>query len=829
MKKILFLILLINVAVLTNSYSQQDINGWYWMNAKPTGNNLNWVFITATGSHYAIGAKGTFAKSTDGGMQWSINSQVGRYDASLAYRELRAGFFMDANTGFVAGSLVLNNVEGVVSKTTDGGTTWTNYQYNDTSGSVNGMYFINSNTGFICGGTRARVHKTTDAGQTWTDISAGLSPTNTYNAVFALDENNIYLAFSTRRLYYTSNGGTNWSLISLPGTTGGNTITDVYFKDANTGYACGNTNYFAYTTNAGANWTQNNPSAPATSGLKDIVYDSGILYVLAATKPYIFKSVNEGATWDSIRFYDSSNVYQPVSSSYNSLSISGNDIAVVGTSGHVTVSSNGGSNWTNRNYSVNSGSNFYYSITMLSPSDFWLSSTGGVGSLLHTVNSGTNWTQIPSAHNVAIFQMDFPSTDTAYSCAGNVPGGIGQVAKSVNGGLNWSLLPNPAINHTFISLDFINGSTGYVGGGGSGLPANVYKTTDGGASWITQPTGASGSVLSVQMTEANKGYALTTTLHKTTNGGTNWSSIAIPSAVWLNMNVINNDVIFINGTSASSNGNPVIYKTTDGGSSWTNVSGDLPDSLSVNRTRWLNLFDGVAGCTGGLLAKTSNGGVNWVVSNAGFSSISDLAFPYKNIWYAVSNSSPSYSIGRNTDNISTITVNLYIGIEGFWNGTTQVSDTVTAELRSSSSPFNTVDVSSTVVTSGTGYGTFVFTSAPAGSYYIVVKHRNSLETWNASPIIMSAGGNYNYSFTSSDSQTLGNNTILKSGRYCNYSGDVNQDGMIDGTDFAMVDNAAAVSLSGYVTEDLDGNNIVDGSDKLIVDNNSYNLVSVVTP
>jgi len=825
MKKTFILIVLLSISVFTNSYSQQDLNGWYWLNAKPTGNNLNWVFITPTGSHYALGNKGTFANSTDGGMQWSINSSVGRFDASLSYRDLRTGFFLDANTGFAAGSLVLNNVQGVVSKTTDGGANWINYQYNDTSGSVNGMYFINANTGFICGGTRVRVHKTTDGGVTWSDISTGLSGTNTYNAVYAIDENNIFLAFSTRRLYYTSNGGSNWSLITLPGTTGGSTMTDVYFKDASTGFACGNPNYFAYTVNGGANWTQNNPSLPLTTGQKDITYDGGNLYMLSASRAYIYKSLNDGVTWDSIFFYDSTNVYQPVSPAYNSVSVRGSDIAVVGASGHVTVSSNGGSNWTNMNHSVNSGSNSYNSITMNSPSDFWLSSTGGVGSLLHTTNAGINWTAIPSAHNVAIFQLDFPATDTAFSCAGNIPGSIGQIAKSVNGGLNWSLLTTPAINETYVTLDFLNGSTGYVGT----APANVYKTTNGGASWITQSTAGSGTVLSVQMIDVNSGYALSTSLRKTTNGGTNWVSVSIPAGTWSNMNVLDMDVLFINGATAPSNGNPIIYKSTNGGGNWTNVSGDLPDSISVNKTKWLSLNDGIAGCTGGLMAKTSNGGANWAVSNPGILSIADVAFSNKNLWYAVSNTGGNYPIVKNTDNITSISVNINTGIEGFWNGATQVSDTVTAELRSSTSPYNTIDVSKTVITSGTGFGTFEFLSAPSGSYYIAVKHRNSLETWSASPISMSAGGSYNYSFTTSASQTYGNNTVLKLGRYCNYSGDVNQDGFINLIDVDSTYNGSGSFLSGYEVTDLNGDNIVGLVDVLIAYDNSAGFVLVMKP
>lgn len=821
---------LLLIAVLSGySFSQQDANGWYWLNAKPTGNTLNWVTITPGQNIYSIGAKGTFAKSTDGGAQWNISSMVGLSDAAMAYRDQRTGFFIDDNTGYSAGSLLINTVQGVISKTVDGGMTWTNYQYNDSSGSVNGMYFINANTGFICGGTRVRVHKTTDGGLTWSDISTGLTGTNTYSAVFALDENNIFLAFTTRRLYYTSNGGANWALMTLPGTTGGSTMTDVYFRDANTGYACGTPNYFAYTTNAGANWTQNNPSIPSTGGMKDLVFDSSTLYMLANTKAYIYKSVNDGATWDSIFFYDSSNVKQPSGSTYNSLSVRGSDLAVAGASGHVTVSADGGATWSNRNKSVNSGSNFYNSIRMLSPNEFWLSSTGGIGSLLRTTDAGMNWTAIPSAHTVAIFQLDFPSADTAYSCAGNVAGSIGQVAKSTNGGLNWSQLPVPATNHTYLSLDFLNGSTGYVAGGGLGLPANVYKTTDGGSSWTAQSLGYSNSVYSVQMIDLNTGYALGLNLHKTTNGGVNWTAVGVPSGTWTNMHVIDEDVVFLNGATAPSNGNPLVYRTTNSGGTWTNVSGDLPDSLTVNRTRWLNLLDGIAGCTNGLTAKTSNGGINWSVSNPGISSISDLAFSGRNLWYAVSNTGTSYPVLRKTDNITSVTVSVNAVIEGFWNGTTQVADTVTVQLRSSVSPYNVVEEVKTILTPGSGYGTLEFVSAPAGNYYIVVKHRNSLETWSSSAVNMTAGGNYNFSFTSASSQTLGGNTVLKLGRYCNYSGDVNQDGIIDGTDFLLTDNDALLGTTGYVATDLDGNNTVDGSDLLIVDNNSSNYIIAITP
>lgn len=829
MKKWFIYTLLIISSFYSNLFSQQNNNGWYWLNGKPTGNNLNWAYISGSGTQYVAGGKGTFATSTDGGSVWSINSRVGISDAASSFRDLRTGFFLDENTGFVAGGSVVNTIQGVISKTTDGGSSWTNYQYNDTSGSVNGMYFINANTGFICGGTRVRVQKTTDGGMTWSDISNGLSGTNTYNAIHAVDENNIYMAFTTRRLYYTSNGGTSWSLITLPGTTGGNTMADVYFKDANTGYACGNTNYFAYTTNAGANWTQNNPSAPSTGGQKDLTYSDGALYMIGTTRAYLYRSTNDGASWDSVRFFDTLNVNEPLLLSNNYLSVQGSNIVIVGSNGYLTESTDGGTTWTNKNYSVNSGSNFYLSITMKSASDIWLSSTGGVGSLLHSTNAGLNWSAVPSAHNVAIFQLDFPTTDTAYSVAGNVAGGIGQVAKSTNGGMNWTLLPNPAINHTFQTLDFPNGSTGYVGGGGSGLLSNVYKTTNGGANWITQSLGGTGSVLSVRMLSLDSGYALAGQLYRTTNGGTSWIPSALPAGIIANMYVLNHDVLFLNGTTAASNGNPLIYKTTNGGGSWINITGDMPDSVTVTRTEWLNLNDGVAGCTGGLVAKTSNGGASWVTSNPGFSNISDVAFPEKNLWYAVCNTGTAYPIGQNTDNITDITVNLNVGIEGFWNGTTQVTDTITAVLRSSTSPFDPVDIGKTVLTPNSSYGTFVFNSAPAGDYYIEVRHRNSIETWSASPVSMVPGGNYDYNLTAAASLAFGGNTVLKLGRYCLYGGDINQDGSVNLTDVVDVSNDASNFTTGYVSTDVTGDNVTNIHDVLLTYNNAAKMVQRVIP
>ncbi|MBP9192727.1 MAG: hypothetical protein KBF96_09270, partial [Ignavibacteria bacterium] len=128
-----------------------------------------------------------------------------------------------------------------------------------------------------------------------------------------------------------------------------------------------------------------------------------------------------------------------------------------------------------------------------------------------------------------------------------------------------------------------------------------------------------------------------------------------------------------------------------------------------------------------------------------------------------------------------------------------------------------------------GAASFVFDNAPSGTYYLEITHRNSLETWNASPLALAVGGTYSYNFTTSASQSYGNNTILTSGRYCDYSGDVTQEGSVDLNDVVSVNNASSVFTTGYVVQDVTGDNLVDLSDLIITFNNASLFVAKITP
>jgi uncharacterized protein (TIGR02145 family) len=125
-------------------------------------------------------------------------------------------------------------------------------------------------------------------------------------------------------------------------------------------------------------------------------------------------------------------------------------------------------------------------------------------------------------------------------------------------------------------------------------------------------------------------------------------------------------------------------------------------------------------------------------------------------------------------------------------------------------------------------GSCSFTIPRIGLYYLVVKHRNSIETWSANPVDLSSNPVY-YDFTTSSSQAYGDNMREFSGVWAIWSGDVNQDGIVDAGDMNPVDNASTAVTFGYVSEDVNGDGIVDAGDLNIVDNNSTAIIMAIVP
>ncbi len=180
-----------------------------------------------------------------------------------------------------------------------------------------------------------------------------------------------------------------------------------------------------------------------------------------------------------------------------------------------------------------------------------------------------------------------------------------------------------------------------------------------------------------------------------------------------------------------------------------------------------------------------------------------------------------------------LTLNVKLAIEGFYNSQNNMlnaKDTVRAYLRSINSPYGIVDSAIAYLDSVNFNTNFRFYNTASGTYYISLKHRNSLETWSkAGGESYTSGGVYQYNFMSSASMAYGNNQVLKGLKYCIYSGDVNQDGSIDLSDVIFISNDASLFVSGYAKTDVNGDNFVDLDDQLITYNNTIKFIGRIVP
>jgi hypothetical protein len=162
---------------------------------------------------------------------------------------------------------------------------------------------------------------------------------------------------------------------------------------------------------------------------------------------------------------------------------------------------------------------------------------------------------------------------------------------------------------------------------------------------------------------------------------------------------------------------------------------------------------------------------------------------------------------------------------------TGIADKIEVSLYTSVFPYTLVYSNDSVMLETDG--TSEVTDIPfglQGEYYIVIGHRSSIETWSGQLISFSGTGPVEYDFSVSAGKAYGQNqTPVTGGYYAIYSGDLNEDGRVEGSDMAMLDNALTQLLQGYIIEDVTGDGTVDGSDMSITDNNATNFVQMKKP
>ncbi|HMR40942.1 MAG TPA: sialidase family protein [Ignavibacteria bacterium] len=172
---------------------------------------------------------------------------------------------------------------------------------------------------------------------------------------------------------------------------------------------------------------------------------------------------------------------------------------------------------------------------------------------------------------------------------------------------------------------------------------------------------------------------------------------------------------------------------------------------------------------------------------------------------------------------------MFINTNPYWR---LANEPVKVYLHRTDFPNIVVDSATGTMGSNAVCGDLLFNRALNGTYYKEVRHRNSLETWSIVGTSYTRGSNSNYNFIQPDNQAYGNNqAVVSTSPFYRgiYSGDVDQNGLIDLGDLIVIYNDAINFVSGYEITDLNGDLFTNLTDVLYAYNNAADFVQVSRP
>ncbi len=782
-----------------------------WIYPKPFGTSMGVVKVIDATTVHAFGSSGTFVETRDAGQTFNLNPFAGvplgaPYNTTY---DIYGAHYFDQNKFYLCGALG-------VTKTLDGGQTFNAVGTGSiASGTARDIYFLNDTVGYIVGTGTIRMMKTTDAGNSWTMNS--LLPSTTYYGLKVFNENKILVGGSTSssaNIRITTDAGSTWNTFAA----GTGTVYSFAFFDSLLGFAASNSGRGYKTTDGGFTWNQmTSMNAPTSSTFYDVfIKGTGVYFV--EDDSLLFVTADSGATFSTKRYLPLGKPTQIMrAGDYN-----GNDIWVVGDNGYFFKSTDNGNTWSTQ--SEVSASGFIQGIWGDQTGKIIAVGTNSPNQVLVSDNFGNSFTPVALSVSAADLRGIFMHNATS----GYAVGSGGRIWKTTDGGYNWNLSPpTPVTNQAFRRVRFINNNFGMVSGNGG----KIFKTTDGGTNWIdVSNTGSTVGVEGLAVIDDTTALvAQGTFVYRTTNGGTNWTMIdpGVPSGSGATSIVmLNKTVGYLVGSSSVLFPAGYIFKTTNGGLTWAATNFPFSSNLLYN-INYRSEFDYVVVGQNGGVFHTTDGGANWNQYN--------LGLPIGQVIGLTSVHRDTIIVGGNTALVKVAlnpptspTLNVTALIEGFYNGTSMVSDTVKVQLRNSSAPYSVLEEKNLIVDT-LGNTNSVFSSVDYfKSFYIALKHRNALETWSKSPMSF-IDDTLAYDFTTAATQAYGDNMILKGTKWTMFGGDVNQDGVIDISDVGLVDNDNLNFVTGYTSTDVTGDNLVDLSDVGLVDNNNLNFVSRVTP
>ncbi len=421
-----------------------------WENAAWTDLNLPITFgvkdgFILDGDHlwvYNQGANATIYSTTDGGNNWSENTDIPGADVVT---------FFDTQYGIATdGRLIYQSLNG--------GTSWTLISTNEIHNNSQDIAFGENANVMLSATNNGQPSITQDSGRTWTKFDMGTINTKNYSVV-AMSDTDFWVGNDVSSITRTINGGSSWAETSGPER---NILYDTYFFDRNIGMSVGSEGAILRTFDGGTHWEKLDLIVPNACFS---VYGISENDVWVGANKGIFHTTDMGDTWTEKLSLLGGSVNDIVA-------LSASRILATTTTGFILISTDGGTSW-DTSYTT---SNQFRSITKIDEQR--LMATGYSGLILKSIDQGDTWVIItPPVVNLQYEQTYFIGEEGWMVTSSFRK----EMWHSLDAGDSWSVIDLP-IERFWEGLYFVSPDTGIVVGKNN-LEGRVYITFDGGQSW----------------------------------------------------------------------------------------------------------------------------------------------------------------------------------------------------------------------------------------------------------------------------------------------------------------------------------------------------------
>jgi hypothetical protein len=766
-------------AVFQGGASVSTDNGASW---SPINTGLSSLWTTAVfagANNVFIGSPTGVSRSTNNGSSW--------FSASTGLHRLNIGSLIRSGNNIYATSG--SNLNAHTYLSTDDGATWIPFKILNervTIVSEIGINALLAKTSEL-DGTNLHHYLSFDNGINWALSPADLTNPDVYSSLATIGSTlfaSIIQPDFSKIAFKSTDNGANWTVISsLPGEVNDWNVTGS-IQFASTG---GNSLYRS--TDNGLNWTACSGMPPTFSKMATVTIGSKILMGLNDFgQQLIYQSTDNGATWSTTGF----------AYGIARFILNGSDLYAVGNAlSTIYHSANSGVSWTD--IGANAGSINRNSLSMVNSKLFVGKQAGGVfvsndkGVTWFNVNSGFtagNLPNISSPFGIGTDHLIAATTQTAQQHGQSTwRRDLTSLAPPAQpSAINGSATPCVGASYTY-SVTNVPGVT-YTWQFPAGWVINSGATT----SSVEVTVGATpGVVLVTPSNEFGSGSAQFLVVTPSTNPPAQPSAITGPASP---LEGSSQDYSVVN--------DPGVSYAWVFPSGWVQTGGGTTNAVTVT---------------------VGNGAGNITVTPSTL----------------CGNGAPR-TLAVSPELLSK-TLNLSVLLEGLYDGSNRmreangatspqfglgIADHITVELHDATAY-------GIIVQSFTGVELDIYGNASvsvpnefSGSYYLTIKHRNSIVTVSANPLSF-AGSTITYAFDAPAKAFGGNLQQMIDGTWVIFGGDVNQDGTCDSADMSPIDNDSSAFAVGYLLTDVNGDGTIDSADMTIVDNNSSGFVSAATP